>query len=467
MDENGVLRSDAPEGGEIRTITGRLRVMETSNRKLYRVELWMLNDLTNRNGWRYVNLDQHLNEFRDIPILTAYVRGGTKVGDGHNFTMRIDPETGKEYASFTDAEAERIVGWLPKDANIRMEKEDDANWIVGTGYLWRWYSKELVDKIARQGGGMEISIETLVTKNYMDGDVEVEEEYVVLGVTVLGDGVVPAVAGANIQSLATLSAVRNGMRDFVLRAASYENDQEPQNDNIKKGVKKPMRISKSRLNALASKFEGYTLVGVSEDECKVALLNANNEFFGYSFAESDSGTVIPERIASANASVTFRYNGEEVEADLDSVIGVMAQKIHGLEAEKQTLTESVTTLSAQIATMQAQEKARRLQAAKDAMNDQFREINSVRSKADRFDEEILKGLCARVEAGEFTDMVDKDGKWIGDTNVRKEVKVLCVDADTEQRAKNRKIIYGERLNGGAPKAKPSTIGELLKSGAED
>lgn len=456
-------------GGTVHTVTGHLRIMQTVNKKLYRVELWMLNDQVNRNGWKYINLAEHLSEFLNIPILTAYVNGGRKIGDGHNFDLRIDPETGKEYASFTDADAERIVGWLPQDANVRIETEEDGtNWIVGTGYLWRWYSKELVDKIARQGSGMEISIETLVTEMYMDGNTEVEVKWSVLGVTVLGDGVVPAVAGANIQSLATLSAVRSGMRDFILRAASYENEpQEPQNNN-EKGVKKPMRISKSRLNALGAKFgEGYTLVGVSEDECRVALLNANNEFFGYSFAESDSGTVIPERIASANASVTFRYNGEEVEADLDSVIGVVTQKVRGLEAENETLNESVNTLSAQIAAMQSREKARRLQAAKDAMNDQFREINSVRSKADRFDEDLLKALSARVDAGEFTDMEDKDGNWIGDANVRKEVKVLCADADTEQRAKNRKIIYGERLNAHVEKNSPKTIGDLLSADADE
>lgn len=446
---------------------GRLRVLESVNKKLYSVELWLLNEKVNRNGWKYVNIEDHLPEARDIPILTAYVNGGRKIGDGHNFDMRIDPATGKEYASFTDADAERIVGWIPKDSNIRMEKDKDGtDWMVANGYLWRWYAPELVDKIAEQGG-MDVSIETLVHQMREEDGVEVELSYTILGVTVLGSGVTPAVAGATIQSLA---ALRDSMKQEILRAASYlaTEPQEPQNDKNEKGVKKPMRISKSRLNALGAKFgEGYTLVGVSEDECRVALLNANNEFFGYSFAESDSGTVIPERIASANASVTFRYNGEEVEADLDSVIGVVTQKVRGLEAENETLNESVKTLSAQIAAMQAREKARRLQASKDAMNDQFREINSVRSKADRFDEEILKSLSARVEAGEFVDMDDKDGNWIGDANVRKEVKVLCADADTEQRAKNRKIIYGERLNAHVEKSSPKTIGDLLSADADE
>mgnify|MGYP003571248083 CR=1 FL=1 len=465
MDEQKELKNVCPEGGMVRTITGRLRVMETGNRKLYRVELWMLNDQTNRNGWRYINLESHLAEFKDIPILTAYAMGGRRIGDGHNFTMRVDPETGEEYASFTDADAERIVGWLPKDANIRMERDGEINWIVGTGYLWRWYSKELVDKIARQGGGMEISIETLVTDSYMDGDVEVEREYVVLGVTVLGDGVVPAVAGANIQSLATLSAVRDGMKKEVLRAASYIGEQ-PQNEtpkpkNNSKGVKQPM-LSKQRMNALGKKFEGYTIVGASEDGGKVALLSTTHEPFGYSFAESDNGTVIPDRITAAAASAIFRYNGEEVEAELESVMEHLTRRINELEQENKTLNSNNGTLTAQIGEMQAREKARRLQAAKDAMKNALNAINAPLGKADRFDEEILRDLAARVDSGEFTDMVDAEGNWKGDEAVTREVKVLCMDETTKRAEKNRKISLWQRQNGADPSYKPATISEKLR-----
>ena len=73
---------------------GRLKVLKAVNRKLYRVEIWALNDKVNRNGWKYVNLDSHLSEFQDIPILTAYLRNGQVIGDGHNFDMKTDPGRG-------------------------------------------------------------------------------------------------------------------------------------------------------------------------------------------------------------------------------------------------------------------------------------------------------------------------------------------------------------------------------------
>ena len=184
-----------------RTINGTMKVLETANPKLYAVEIMALNSQVNRNNWQYINLEQHLNEFLDIPILTAYVGGGMIVGDGHNYNMKRD-ENGEEYASFTASDAERIVGWVPKDANnVRLEVVDGVEWVIVKGNLWSWYAKELVDQIARQGS-MEVSIETLVMEESQgENGVDIEEKYLVLGITILGNGVEPAVAGANIKTL--------------------------------------------------------------------------------------------------------------------------------------------------------------------------------------------------------------------------------------------------------------------------
>ena len=146
-----------------RTVVGQLRVLETTNPKLYPVEIMALNSEVNRNNWQYVGLERHLNEFLDIPILTAYVMGGNVIGDGHNYNMKRDPKTGEEYASFTASDAERIVGWIPKDAgNVRLEVIDGVEWVVVRGWLWKWYCAELVDQIAVQGSKMDVSIETLI-----------------------------------------------------------------------------------------------------------------------------------------------------------------------------------------------------------------------------------------------------------------------------------------------------------------
>ena len=91
-------------------IEGKLKFLAEKNKNLQPVELWCLNEKVNRNNWKYLDIASHLSDFHDIPILTAYLMGGKIISDGHNYDMKRD-ENGEEYASFTAADAERIVGW--------------------------------------------------------------------------------------------------------------------------------------------------------------------------------------------------------------------------------------------------------------------------------------------------------------------------------------------------------------------
>ena len=425
------------ESGLHRVEVGRLKVLEAVNRKLYRVEIWALNDRVNRNGWKYINLESHLPEFQNIPILTAYLRDGKVIGDGHNFDMRIDPKTGEQYASFTGADSERIVGWIPKDANIRIEPEGDTKWVVVTGYLWTWYARELVEKIAGQGGGMEVSIETLVTKEHRENGYDVEESFIVLGVTVLGDGVSPAVAGASIKSLAEL---RSSMKDEILKAASYIGEKEPETQkttNPKERKKITMIPTMRQLAEAGKAFEGYTCVGLSEDGMRVALLSADHAPFFYAFSETDKGNVIPERIKAASAIVTFKADEMETEASLDTVMTPALNSLNAAEKRVKDLEANVQSLTEKLEGMEKREKARRLQAAKDAAKAALDKFNANRDEDRKFNCDILEGLNSRIDAGEFTECEDKECNWVGDKMVANEVAVLCMAEQAKQDAADK------------------------------
>ena len=444
---------------------GRLKVLEAVNRKLYRVEIWALNDKVNRNGWKYINLESHLKEFQDIPILTAYLRNGKVIGDGHNFDMRTDPKTGEQYASFTAADAERIVGWIPKDSNIRIEMEGETKWVVVKGYLWTWYARELVEKIAGQGGGMEVSIETLVTREHREDGYDVEEEYVVLGVTVLGDGVMPAVAGASIQSLA---ALRSSMEQEILKAASYlgekepETHEKPKKNESKERMRRTMIPTMRQLQEAGKAFQGYQCVGLSEDGKKVALLSAENAPFGYVYSDSDKGNVIPERIKAASALVTFSTEDGEVTAALDDVLSYTNARLNEAEQTNKTLEAENKRLNERLTAMETREKARRLQAAKAAATAALDRLNANREEERKFSCDILNGLLSRIEAGEFTECVDKDCNWTGDKMVENEVAVLCMAEQAKQDAAAKaaeKRRFSWNPNSAKNNAAGMTIGE--------
>lgn len=452
------------KGAEItRTSRGQLKILSSGDRKLYRVELWMLNDKVNRNNWKYINLAAHLPEFKDIPILTAYLPSG-KIGDGHNYDLKRDPKTGETYASFTAADAERIVGWIPKDADIRLERKEDTSWIVASAFLWKWYAPELVDMIARQGNGMEISIETLVTKEHMEGDVAVEEEYVVLGVTVLGAGVAPAVAGATIQSL---SAMRNSMEKMCLKAASYAKETTAKTTTHNKGVKENM-IDKARLKELSEKFNGYTVVGASSDLKLLALVSATGVPFTYSVEESDRGNIIPDRIVRANAYVSYEIGESEVQVSLETFMGDAETRYNAAAEQAKTDADTIKHLSEQITAMKSKEDKRRLSAAKAALEDEFKQCSGAEGK---FDSEIIADLKAKVDNGDFTAREDEDGNWLGENDVRTSVKAVCMDAQKkldEAAAKaNEKHYFNFNTVKGNSAGGPRTFGEFFKGDAHE
>lgn len=462
MDEN---RDTALHRVEI----GRLKVMKAVNRKLYRVEIWALNDRVNRNGWKYVNLESHLSEFQDIPILTAYLRNGQVIGDGHNFDMRTDPKTGEQYASFTAPDAERIVGWVPKDANIRIETEGETNWVVVTGYLWTWYARELVEKIAGQGGGMEVSIETLVTREHKEDGYDVEEEYYVMGVTVLGDGVAPAVAGANIQSLA---ALRDSMKTEILKAASYIGEIDPPAQESKEKtkterMKSNMIPTMRQLQEAGKAFEGYTCVGLSEDGKIVALLSAQNAPFAYAYNDSDKGNVIAERIKSASAVVTFHTEDGEAQAALDHVMQPILTRANEAEERCSKLESDNKELCDRIEAMEKRENARRLSAAQAAVKDELDKQNASALPGVHYEESLCDKLMERINNNEFTGMVDKEGNWIGEQAVRDAVKILCMDETNRvgKAEKAKELHYHSWSKGEAKQNEAATIGDRLRANA--
>lgn len=487
-----------------RTVVGKLRVLETQNPKLYPVEIMALNSEVNRNNWQYINLQQHLNEFLDIPILTAYVMGGNVVGDGHNYNMKRDPRTGEEYASFTASDAERIVGWIPKDQkNVRLETINGTEWVVVKGYIWAWYAKELVDQIARQGS-MEVSIETLVTDERKgENDVDIEEKYLVLGITILGNGVEPAVAGANIRTLSELSELRSNMAENILKAASYagseenpaegdpdddpnedpddedadgddtedeSSETEPQN-NEQKGVNKSMTyLSRKELAELGKKFPEYRVLAAVQDEngaIRVCLMAKDASTSIYKMDGMDA-TVVPENFRRVTAKVNFILGEgcENAEIDACEMTESLAEEIATACDNAKDLQDKLNAANERIKAMETAEKARRVQAAKSAAKVALDGMNANREAKAKFDEAILDPINADIDAGIYTERVNANGEWVGAAEVETRVKAACADAQMEMdkkaaEASKTTFIY-DKINN-AKGAEPDGIEGLLGS----
>ena len=402
------------------TFTGKLKVLSKEDEFLYRVEVWLLNSEVNRNNWQYLNLDEHRKLFVDTPILVAYT--GNKVGDGHNFRMKRD-DNGEAYASFVDANAERIVGWFKNDEDIRIEEKDGVRWIVGDGTIWSYYARELADLLTEQGAeGMDVSIETLVDNIRVENGVEVFEDYQILGTTILGKGVSPAVAGAHIRAL----SLEDDLKDFKLRVASYMETAK----ETTKGTKR-MAFNKVQLEELGKKFNGYKIVGTSEDGKHIALMSeTDNCFYGYTFEGEEEVNAENIKPVSLNAEAAF---GEDEKVALD-VIGVYVDEIKNLTARATDAETRADAAEAECKALKEKETKRRNKAVVAAINALMTAYNAEAEEA--MDEKECADIVEDAENGAFAECENADGEFCGEEKACSLVKARIFDH--EQAIRNKR-----------------------------
>lgn len=471
------------------TIEGKLKFLDSRNDKLQPVELWCLNGKTNRNNWQYQNISAHLSDFLNIPILTAYLLGGKIISDGHNYDIRRD-ENGEEYASFTSADAERIVGWIDDDASVRIQKDDEGiDWVVCRGNLWSFYCHELVQKLKGQGlEGMSISIETLVfSEDIIDG-VAYEKDYTVLGVTILNESVEPAVENASIRTLSHLAEIRNGMKKEILKAASYIEGKTSETVQEKIILNERMRFnmtyfSRKQCAELSKRFDGYTVIVAGQDDkgIHVAMLSDNGDIARYDMNSVDE-TIAVERIRVCDGTVTFDCdnacgdNCDNAEENCDNALSVgLSEAMEAMnsvvtkaneardraEAELQKANDSLTAAMGTIADMRNAENARRVLSAKAVAKRTLSAWNA--TSAFEIPDSMLDAVNKDIDGGMYTERVNAEGAWIGEADVEQRVKALCADEQQKHNQanaeKNKTTFIWENLPGDSD---DGSVAALLK-----
>lgn len=399
---------------------GILKILAEKDGWKQKVELWLLNSEVNRNNWQYLNLEEHKNLFAETPILIAYK--GDQLGDGHNFeTVKLP--NGQVAASFMGSTSERPVGFFPTNAEMRIEELDGKQWIVGVGWIWKWYAQELVAHLKKQGlEGMSISIETLIDEMYMNGDTEVFTKYQILGTTILHETVQPAVADARIRALSALGIDK--IREETLRVASMYQETKEKNPQTKTNKEKQTIMNKK---SLKDNFKGFQVIEVVDG--KVALLSCDkHEPYIASVTKDESGIVEGAK-NNVNATVVFGEGDNAVKVALDSVIEdiIGAAKTENEELKNQVADkeQTIRALSEANEKMKTQETSRRKTAVENAIKNRFDEIKA-NSEAN-FEGNECDELKSEERVNSFVLMEDKDGKFIGDKEAVKAVDAVCMD----------------------------------------
>lgn len=424
---------------EYRRFSGEVRNLKQKNEFLFDVEIWALNPEVNRNDWQFTDMDGNKAQFCGTPILIAYV--GNKIGDGHNSTKKIN-KAGKQYLSFTGANDQRIIGAFSDNPDdIRIEKDaNGTEWIVGKGTIWKWYAAEATEKIiadSNAGKPMSVSIEALIAECHMDGKVEVEDKYKILGTTILGDGVSPAVAGAHI---AALSQLESDFKELKLKAASYiepegekeklSGEKKPQNKKLKKENAELKAFSKKQLAMLSAKFTGYNVLAAGQDEngIHVCLMSADGGTAVYTMG-STNDAVVPEKIERNNAQVLFEFGEEAVRVDSCEMTDILSASLIKTNSDVEALKKSLESATKTIESMKDKEQKRRTAAAKAKALSVLATFNANREA--KMSDEAIKHIVLKAENGEYNACEDKDGNWTGEAEVEKDVLAKCASEQME------------------------------------
>lgn len=448
--------------GKIVSFEGQLRLLSAKDGWLQKVEVRLLNEEENRNGWIYRNLDEHRKLFARTPLLCAYV--GDKIADGHNFTMRKDEKEGKEVPDFTAPDAERIVGYFANDDDIRIEYIDGKKWIVGVGTIFTWYNRQLVEKL-KSRGSLSVSIETLIDEMHYEGKTEVFTKYQILGTTILNEKVNPAVVGANIKTL----QFKGDIQEFTMRVASFDKQQlglpnnEPQTQqNSKKGVGKSMKIL--NLDDIRDKFEGYTVLGCNG--LSVALLSDEGRTFKYTFQENED-TVVPSRIEAVAVNSVFGEGDGAVTISAEQLIGTEKSQLNAAKAALEKEVQKNAELTAKLNKMEEQETARRKEAVKAVIKSRL--ADNKHDCGYDLPDTLCDSLMTDECIGKYAGMVDEHGAFCGEKQAMCDVDALCMDEirkENKAKAKNNGFKWSNIRDGadesGASKGVMSSLARISK-----
>lgn len=425
-----------------RIFHGELRVCSVDNKKNYTVELMLLNELVNENNWQYTDIESHKTEVENIPILYSVING--KVGNSHDFEI-VTADDGKQYASFIGAESEHPYGWIPQlingKSNAQIKRINNIDWLVAQGYLPRFYNTEMINELEKNGGKMPISIETLVEEYHMVGNVEVEDKYSIVGVTILGVTTKPAVKGANIKKNAVN---KQSLEELKLRVASLVNansNTEPQTqNNTNKNKENTMKVKNLEDLKPAFKALGYTALKVQGQT--VALLSDIGRFCAYTYRDNED-TIVPERICEVAVNSTFGEGELAISLSGQEFVGEVISKLNATESALKSLKESYASeakaLNEKLKKMEDAEMQRRKNAIRDAVKEQLEQ--NKKHCSFEVDEHMCDDLLTDEIIDKYAGIVDANGEFIGDKEIKKDVdsrfmQKMREEAEKEEIRKN-------------------------------
>lgn len=163
---------------------------------------------------------------KNIPIL-AYIKCTDEEldkydFDGHNVMTKIVESPNGFKVEFKYLE--RPIGVIPESNNVTYEvSEDGEEYCLCDGYIWKTYANEGYE-IIKMAEQKSVSMEIREREGHYDDEDDLYEisKFEYLGITVLGDDVMPAIEGANLQKYSQSQSYKEEMKALYEAIYDYE-----------------------------------------------------------------------------------------------------------------------------------------------------------------------------------------------------------------------------------------------------
>ena len=263
------------------------------------------------------SLEDAKDSFANIPIL-ANIQIYTD-DDGNEYMDYGGHDMHKEADAFHEGEKriiydEKVVGVVPEDCNFEIiyDKKEDKNFIWVDALIYRDYGNYCADILEERGGTTSVSAEV----EFLDTSYDAKRKFIIvnkfrmLGVTLLGEDVQPAMKGANASAFALEEDTRqeqlvNVMKELTEALNKYTATFA---DNSKRKEEKD-KLNTELFNKLCEQYS------VSESDITFEYSELEDEALEAAFAEHFDGDGDSSESTDSTADSSDAEAAEEAEAE--------------------------------------------------------------------------------------------------------------------------------------------------------
>lgn len=375
-----------------------------NNTNFHPVKIRIMSSGVNWNDCDFVinSLDIAKDTVSYAPILANIVKreDGELDANGHDidFEMKIDYMGNITYK---ETYIEKPVGvFLANSCEKKYDEENSVYYLEAYGYIWKQYSE--MYEILERDGMKDVSVEVEVQDgSYRDDGIYEIREFNVLGCTILGNGVLPAIDNSRVEfnfSITKDEEYENNLRqlDILLQNFCKKGGEDLNNEEVKEFEEVEENVcpncGKPQEECECEKEEEFSAEEVEEFEEEVEEENVCPNC-GKPQDECEC-----EEVEEENAKKKKKKCSEEEVAEEEIIEEVVNDKIYSqdeldvaienVRAEYSQLVEELETLRQ---FKEEYDRQLRLQKLEDEMNSLLVNFNVEEKLVEELKEKVIKG----------------------------------------------------------------------------